>query len=328
MKVFLSWSGDLSQKVAVALHKWIPYVIQSAKPFLSSGGDISKGERWGDVLVEELKDAQYGIICVTPYNLYRPWMNFEAGVLSKFLDQSAVAPFLFGVDQSVLLNTPLSQFQSTVYSREDVFSLMSSINKKLGPLQVDHEVLRREFDVWWEDLKKELDQIGTASQGETRTEYKWLLTSDDFTNELKADYTSVWVVTLDIFRRAITENIRKIISDKVLNGVKYTYFLRETDDDIQDLKQMAESSHGCLAYNLFKPDIFDRYAAPDYILFNVDPNMGGALRVLFKLPFETQESEYWLRVDERSAKNFKTRFGNLLDQQTAEGARHQVIGSA
>ena len=169
MKVFLSWSGELSQKVASALHKWIPYVLQPVKPFLSSGGDISKGERWADVLVEELRDAQYGIICVTPYNLYKPWMNFEAGVLSKFIDQTAVAPFLYGVDQSVLLTTPLSQFQSTVYSAEDVFSLMFSINKKLGPLQVDHDVFRRTFDVWWEDLRKALDDIGTVSQGETRT---------------------------------------------------------------------------------------------------------------------------------------------------------------
>lgn len=314
MKVFLSWSGELSQKVAYELHKWIPYVIQPVKPFLSSGGDISKGERWGDVLVEELKDAQYGIICVTPYNLYKPWMNFEAGVLSKFIDQSAVAPFLFGVDQSALLNTPLSQFQSTVYSKEDVFSLMSSINKKLGPLQLDHEVLRRTFDVWWEDLKKALDHIGTTSQGETRTEYKWLLTSDDFTNELKADYKSVWVVTLDIFKRAITEDIRTIINDKVRSGVKYTYFLRESDDEIQELKQMADSSQGNLAFKIFKPDIFDRYVVTDYILLNVDPDIGGALRVLFKLPVESHECEYWVRVDERSAKNFKTRFGNLLDQ--------------
>lgn len=52
---------------------------------------------------------------------------------------------------------------------------------------MDHEVLRQTFDVWWDKLKKALDHIGTASQGETRTEYKWLLTSDDFTDELKAD---------------------------------------------------------------------------------------------------------------------------------------------
>lgn len=326
MKVFLSWSGELSQKVAYALHKWIPYVLQPVRPFLS-GGDISKGERWGDVLAEQLKDAEFGIICVTPYNVYKPWMNFEAGVLSKFIDQTAVAPFLFGVDQSVLLKTPLSQFQSTVYGAEDVFRLISSINRKLGPLQVDQEVLRRTFDVWWEDLRKALDSIGTVSQGVTRTEYKWLLTSDDFINELTADCKSVWVVTLDIFKRAIKENVRAIIENKLRSGVKYTYFFRETDDNVQELQNIAGSSQGNLACKIFKPDIFDRYAVTDYVLFNADPDMGGALRVLFKLPFEDHECEYWVKVDELWANNFKTRFGNLLNQQAAEGILHQVKGA-
>jgi hypothetical protein len=60
MKVFLSWSGEVSHKVAAELHTWLPYILQRVKPFLSSG-DISKGERWSDVLANELQDASYGI---------------------------------------------------------------------------------------------------------------------------------------------------------------------------------------------------------------------------------------------------------------------------
>ena len=53
MKVFISWSGENSHKVATALHDWLPYIIQAVKPFMSSG-DILKGERWTDVLAREL----------------------------------------------------------------------------------------------------------------------------------------------------------------------------------------------------------------------------------------------------------------------------------
>jgi hypothetical protein len=71
MKVFISWSGEMSHKVANVLRDWLPYVIQAVDPFVSSG-DINKGERWGDVLAEELEDTEFGIICLTPYNVKAP----------------------------------------------------------------------------------------------------------------------------------------------------------------------------------------------------------------------------------------------------------------
>lgn len=36
MKVFVSWSGELSKKIAEELKKWIPCIIQSATVFYSS----------------------------------------------------------------------------------------------------------------------------------------------------------------------------------------------------------------------------------------------------------------------------------------------------
>ena len=87
MKIFLSWSGEVSHEVAKVLDSWLPCVLQGAETFLSS--DISKGDRWSDVLAEELKEAHYGIICVTPFNIHRPWMNFEAGGLSRVISPGA-----------------------------------------------------------------------------------------------------------------------------------------------------------------------------------------------------------------------------------------------
>ena len=114
MKVFLSWSGETSHRVAIALHRWLPHMLHHIKPFLSSS-DIKKGDRWSDALAVELQNAKYSIICVTPYNVNKPWMNFEAGALSKIVGSSFVAPFLFRLDRSGLKG-PLLQFQVTVYS--------------------------------------------------------------------------------------------------------------------------------------------------------------------------------------------------------------------
>lgn len=99
MKVFISWSGDLSHKVAVILRDWLPSVIQSLESYVSSE-DIDKGARWSTDISKELEDSSFGILCITRENLDPPWLNFEAGALSKSVDRSRVSPFLFGVKRS------------------------------------------------------------------------------------------------------------------------------------------------------------------------------------------------------------------------------------
>ena len=82
MKVFLSWSGQLSKRVAEELRQWLPNVIQALEPWLSSE-DIGKGSRWSSHVTSELAASKAGIICVTPDNHNAPWLNFEAGAISN-----------------------------------------------------------------------------------------------------------------------------------------------------------------------------------------------------------------------------------------------------
>lgn len=105
MKVFLSWSGELSHKIALELREWLPFVIQSIEPYVSSE-DIDKGTRWSIDIAKELEDSSFGILCVTPQNLNAPWLNFEAGALSKAFENSFVSPFLFGLKPSDLKKSP------------------------------------------------------------------------------------------------------------------------------------------------------------------------------------------------------------------------------
>ena len=89
MKVFISWSGDLSRELGEALREWLPSVIQSVKPFFTPN-DIEKGARWGKDIANELESSSVGIFCITKENLSKPWLMFEAGALSKNLDASKV----------------------------------------------------------------------------------------------------------------------------------------------------------------------------------------------------------------------------------------------
>lgn len=157
MKVFLSWSGTKSHKLALTLRDWLPSVIQSVEPYVSSE-DIDKGARWSTDIAKELEDSGFGILCVTKENLNAPWLTFEAGALSKKLDKSYVSPFLFDIKRAEITG-PILQFQSTVFEKEDVKKLVYSINKALGDEKLPETRLEKTFEVWYVNLEKELNTI-------------------------------------------------------------------------------------------------------------------------------------------------------------------------
>src|SRR4051794_8953617 len=95
-KVFISWSGAYSRAIAAAVRDWIPLLFDTVTPFMSDH-DIAAGERGLTVIETELEGTQFGIIVVTEENQHAPWLNFEAGALSKIITQDRkqrVAPLL------------------------------------------------------------------------------------------------------------------------------------------------------------------------------------------------------------------------------------------
>ena len=160
MKVFISWSGTKSQKVAMVLKEWLPSVIQSLEPYVSSE-DIDKGARWSTDIATELENSSFGILCVTKDNLNAPWISFEAGALSKSLDKSFVTPFLFDIKRSEV-NGPILQFQSTVFEREDIKKLVCTLNKACEDNGIPESRLDSAFEVWYPRLEEELKKISNS----------------------------------------------------------------------------------------------------------------------------------------------------------------------
>lgn len=157
MKVFISWSGTRSKKVALIFRDWLPSVIQSIEPFVSSE-DIEKGSRWNTDIAQELKESTFGIICVTKDNLTAPWLNFEAGALSKTIENSYVVPFLFDVKPSELKGSPISQFQATLFTKDDLKRLLETLNAATGNCLSEQKLLKA-FEVWYPDLEQNLKAL-------------------------------------------------------------------------------------------------------------------------------------------------------------------------
>jgi len=160
MKVFLSWSGEPSRRLAEALRDWLPAVLQAVEPWMSAE-DIDKGARWSAQVAGELEQAKVGILCLTRDNLGAPWVLFEAGALSKTLSKTYVCPYLLGLRPSDLRG-PLVQFQAAEANEADTRRLAATINSALGPNALSEKALDRAFATWWPGLEKTLKSLPTG----------------------------------------------------------------------------------------------------------------------------------------------------------------------
>jgi hypothetical protein len=269
------------------------------------------------VLTEELKEAHYGIICVTPFNIHKPWMNFEAGGLSRVISRARVVPFLFHVNAEEL-DGPLAQFQSTVYRRDDVLAMVRSINHELQP-PLSPDVLERTFNKWWDDLNRELINVDIRSGNETRTYYDWLYTRADLLNILDGKYSSVWIVTNEA-ERYFDQRMKDQLTESCQEGTKFQYFLPGAQEyEYQSELSAFGASFPGFKFKLFSKDDFESQAPSEYIMLN--PDGPGELRVLVKVPLgEHGPSEFWFQTNDRSARSFVSRFRKLWDSGRAIGA--------
>jgi hypothetical protein len=152
--------------MADALHDWIPSVIQSVEPFLSTEMDM--GTRWSAEIGSQLDETSFGIICVTPENVTAPWLNFEAGALSKSIPgaQAHVVPLLLGFRSPSDLEPPLGQFQAALATEADVRRVIGTINGLATPV-LSESRFGVAFDRWWPDLDHRLKAIEDSADTPT-----------------------------------------------------------------------------------------------------------------------------------------------------------------
>ncbi|GHV88132.1 hypothetical protein AGMMS50267_04920 [Spirochaetia bacterium] len=156
-KVFISWSGELSKKIAEQLKNWLPSVLQFVKPYFTPD-DIEKGSRWSNEISNELASSNVGIICLTPDNISNPWILFESGAISKNFGKSNVCTLLFNLDP-IDLSGPLTNFQATRFEKEDFKKLIVTINNTDKESQLTSDVLNGVFEKWWPDLEERIKNI-------------------------------------------------------------------------------------------------------------------------------------------------------------------------
>lgn len=163
MKVFISWSGTRSKAMANALKEWIPLIVQHAKPFVSDK-DITAGDRWAQTIAGELENSNFGILCITPENISSEWIMFEAGALSKAMQDAKVIPLLFGLELSDL-SGPLQQFQALKVDEQGMLNALKAINSA-SDNKTEDATIERLVPALWSQLQEKVDAIPAKADSE------------------------------------------------------------------------------------------------------------------------------------------------------------------
>ena len=157
MKVFLSWAGIDSQYIASTLRDWLPQVLQSVDPWMST--EIEKGESWDTAISDGLNESTVGILCLTKDSISSNYLHYEAGAIAN-VKNAKVCTFLYGI-KNADVKQPLGRFQHTRFEKEEVFKLLSTINGKLNEANersLTELQLRKALDLNWDELVESLDK--------------------------------------------------------------------------------------------------------------------------------------------------------------------------
>lgn len=156
MKLFLSWSGEQSKAVASALRGWLQLVVQRLDPFLSSH-DIEIGTSGLERISDELELADAGIFCLNKENFTAPWINFEAGAVSKHRGSARVCSYLVDIEP-LEITGPLSKFQHARANKVETLKMLQDICRLSNPPLLAMDLLGKVFEKHWPDLEAELNR--------------------------------------------------------------------------------------------------------------------------------------------------------------------------
>lgn len=95
---------------------------------------------------------------MTPSNQTSPWLNFEAGAISKDLGDGRVVPYLHALTIPNMISGPLRQFHAKEAERKGTWEMVQAINSR-AEVSILPDRLSRTFEVMWPRLESELSNI-------------------------------------------------------------------------------------------------------------------------------------------------------------------------
>lgn len=232
MDVFLSWSTPRSQKLANIFNEWITNVLPTVQTYISTE-QIGPGDRWSESIGKGLETNFMGIFFMVEENIDSPWLNFEAGAISKNIEGSKVIPLLHNMKPEQI-NGPIAQFQAKlIHERLDIFSIVKQINNGIiDERKINSEILLKLFDKWYPDFVEEYKNFCTDNPEPVKT------TGEKSSNLLDSEDQIGEILNLvRNLRRSETKEINSI--ERNTYKIKFN-MLRAIKEDINDYLNVCD----------------------------------------------------------------------------------------
>ena len=187
MKLFISWSGERSQKVAEVVKEWVQTLFPKGIDVWLSSENMIPGRLSMPKIIKALKTSDYGIFCFVKDNCKSSWMMFEAGAISKQSD-AAEAEGLYGIifDGTIedFRRTPFEQLQLTVFDKKSLDKMFKSINTKMGQAKIEEHILSKNVDTTWSiycvKIKEALGDCSVGGKAVNKEQLMAQLAETDF----------------------------------------------------------------------------------------------------------------------------------------------------
>lgn len=158
-KIFLSWSKNQSKEYALIFNRELKILFPTPGfEIFMSDKDISMGSLGITTILDNLSSSEFGIFFITEENQGEPWLNFEAGALSKGITENRVIPIGFDGIEIGFLNTPLKNFQGFTFGEEKFKASMKQINAAS-----DASLADASFDVLlascWNNITESMEKL-------------------------------------------------------------------------------------------------------------------------------------------------------------------------
>lgn len=255
-KIFLSWSGEMSGAIAKKFKEHLVTIFgRNVVDSFMSEEDIKAGDRGLDVISKTLEDCNAGIFFLTPENCKRPWIHFEAGAIAKKMKDSRVMVLLIDMQQDLIADTPLIQFQYKKFNTDGIKEIIKGVAVSCdAPEDIDTYYKRLE-PAW-------IDMQGTFEEMKNKMKVDNSLDSGDDTHK---QYDAIVEMLGDVRNRISSSNAHTL--NEILQGINNIEkgFSEITYKDVEFMKYQRSNSKIVASLYEFM-EIIDEY------IVSLDPN--------------------------------------------------------